>query len=264
MPAAIIPEQRDIRAVSDNGERRIVRRRGLPRGRAVIGGFLVTLAAVGVFAAHRRAESPPDTAYAVLNRALAPNEEVRPGDIQLIPMELPTAQAMHAYSDLESLVGAVAIQALEAGELVERGDVRETGGVRSSGEVSFAVPVSRALGSSLRAGERVDVLATYGSGVDAYTTTVVSDAVVLFRGDAGGLAGADMVDVRLGVAQADEAMAVSHAVTVAEVSLVRAVEDGDGAEAPSVYRPPVAAERPPSDGAEPMVHPPAPAGGASR
>lgn len=228
--------------------RRIEPRRGLPGGRAVVGGFLVALAAVGVFAAHRRAEAPPTTSFVVLDRALAPGDEVGEADVRLAAIDLPPAQAAVTYTDPSAVVDAVATHALAAGQLLTRTDVRETAGYTAPGEVSFPVAVSRALGGSLQAGERVDVLATFGTGPGAYTTTVVRDALVIHHGDATGFAGADTVDVRLGVGSRGEAMALAHAVTVADVFLVRAPQGEEGA--PQVYRPPV-----PTDPSAPTASP---------
>lgn len=199
------------------------------------GGFLITLAAVGVFAAYRRAEAPPTTAYAVVTRDVAPGERLAESDLALVSIDLPPAQAAGAHTAPGPLVGGIATQALGAGQIVHRTDVRQSVGYTAPEEVSFPVAASRALGASLQAGERVDVLATYGSGTDAYTVTVVRDALVISHGQAAGIAGSDTLDVRLGVDGPDSALALAHAVTVAELFLVRSPEGGEPST--DVYRP---------------------------
>lgn len=215
--------------------RHIERRRGLPRGRALAGGFLIALAAVGVFAAYRRAEASPTTTYAVVARDVAPGERLSEDDLALATIELPPSQAAVAHTTPEPLIGGITTHALGVGQIIHRTDVRTSTGYTAPEEVSFSVMASRALGGSLQAGERVDVIGTYGRGADAYTLTVVRDALVISHGQAAGLAGTDTLDVRLGVEGPDSALALAHAVTTAELFLVRSPEG----EAPSteVYRP---------------------------
>src|SRR5690606_16614743 len=66
----------------------------------------------------------------------------------------------------------------------------------------------------------------YGSGSDAVTVHVVADALVLSASAADRLAGSDTIDVRLGVAEPADALAVAHAATQAEMFLVRSPGDG--------------------------------------
>ena len=214
--------------------RTITRRRELPRRRAIFGGFLVALSAVGVFAAYRRAESPPPTSFVVVLGDVAPGHRLAASDLALVPMDLPPAQAATAYQDEGSLVGAVASGALTADSIVTRADVRTSPGYVAAAEFSFALDASHALGGSVQAGEFVDVVATYGSGNDAFTMTVVRDAQVISHGQGDSLAGSGTMDVRLGLAGTDEALALAHAVTQAEMFLVRS-PDGDLSD--RVYRP---------------------------
>src|SRR5687768_720166 len=52
------------------GGRAVRRRSALPTGRAVVGGFLVALAALGIFAAYSSATAGPTTSYVVARRDL--------------------------------------------------------------------------------------------------------------------------------------------------------------------------------------------------
>ncbi len=63
-------------------------RRGLPSGRAVVGGFLVALAAIGVFAAYTSATAEPVTEYVVAARDLTPGEQLTSGDVELVAIDL--------------------------------------------------------------------------------------------------------------------------------------------------------------------------------
>ena len=218
--------------------RTITRRRGLPRGRALLGGFLVALAAVGLFAAYRRAEAPPAVSYAVVTADVVPGQRLSEEELALVPIDLPAAQAATAYTQLDPLVGAVANSALSAGQVVADSDVRASVGYTAAGELSLPLAASNALGGALVPGERVDVIAAYGSGADAYTMTVVRDALVIAQQSGDTFAGSDTVIVRLGVDEADAALALAHAVTQAEVFLARS-PDGDPGTGP--YRPAAAA-----------------------
>lgn len=223
---------------------------GLPRARAVLGGFLVALSAVGLFAAYRRAEAPPAASYAVVTTDIAPGERLDEADVALVPIDLPEAQAATAYSDVASLVGAVANSALSADEVLAVSDVRTSVGYAAAGELSFEMPASHALSDSLAPGERIDVVAAYGSGTDAYTDTVARDALLISRQAGDTFAGSDAVVVRLGLDHPDAALALAHAVTQAEVFLLRS-PGGGPADGP--YRPDglAAATRSPGGSAPP-------------
>lgn len=204
--------------------RPISRRRALPGGRAVVGGFLVALSLVAIFTGYTRATSEPRVMFVVARSDLTVGDVIKLDDLALVPMDLPAATTgSRAFTDPESLVGATVLGPIAKGELVQAGAVLRRFGATGGGpQVSLALPSSRAVGGSLAAGELVDVLATYGSGVDAYTVTVVREARVV-RVDATGGAlsdGASLV-ITLAVSSHDDARAVSHSASAADVSVVR-------------------------------------------
>ena len=71
-----------------SAERTIKPRRGLPSGRAVVGALLVTVAAVGSFAAASRSDNGPDDSYLVITRRVDAGTPVRSEYLQLEPMQL--------------------------------------------------------------------------------------------------------------------------------------------------------------------------------
>ena len=227
--------------------RQVRRRQPLPTGRAVVGGFLVAASALGIYAAWASAAGGPDERFTVARRDLAIGHRIEAGDLALQPMDLPATLARSAFSNPRLLVGSTVVGPVGKGELVQAGDVVDAAGAPTDLEVSFAVERSRAVAGSLRAGEFVDVLATFGAGGDTYTTTVVVGARVLAAGDrSGGLGAGDERTITLAVRSAGEARAVTHAVNAGEVVLVRSHPPADNstgtsdADRSGTYRAPAA------------------------
>jgi Flp pilus assembly protein CpaB len=202
--------------------REVRRRQPLPSGRAVVGGFLVAASALGIFATWSRATAGPTERFAVATHQLAIGHRIEATDLALQPMDLPATVASSAFSNARLLVGSTVVGPVGKGELVQAGDVVDSSSAPTDFEVSFAVERSRAVGGSLRAGEFVDVLATFGAGGDTYTTAVVVGARVVAMDDrSGGLGASDDRTVTLAVPTATDARAVTHAVNAGEVVLVR-------------------------------------------
>lgn len=215
--------------------------RPLPSGRAVVGGFLVALSALGILLAWSGATAGPTTSYVVAARDLPIGTRLTAADLALVEMDLPPSLAStSAFDDLEGLEGVEVVSALRAGELVQASALVAPGGAPSDLEVSFPVEAERAVGGSLKAGEFIDVLATFGSGADTYTTTVLQSVRVLAissSNDALGSASARTITVA--VATPDDARALTHAVNVAKLMLVRSGDNGT-ADQGATYRAPAA------------------------
>lgn len=224
------------------GDRTVRRRSALPTGRAVVGGFLVALAALAVFAAYSSATAGPTTSYVVARRDVPIGTRLTADDLTALPMELPDVVARDAaFASEGPLVGATTVGPVRRGELVQAGDVVRKRSGAGELEVSFELESSRALAGTLRPGERVDVLATFGAGADTYTVTVVRQARVLQTGhDQGGLAGGDTDVISLSVPTSDEAMALTHAVNAGKVTLVRSTGTTAGGEVGKTYQAPAA------------------------
>ena len=224
------------------GGRAVRRRSALPTGRAVVGGFLVALAALGIFAAYSSATAGPTTTYVVARRDIPIGTRLTAEDLTTLPMELPDVVARDAaFASEGPLVGATTVGPVRRGELVQAGDVVEKRSGAAELEVSFELESSRALAGTLRPGERVDVLATFGAGGDTYTVTVVRQARVLETGRAGGgLAGGNTDVISLAVPTSDEAMALTHAVNAGKVTLVRSTGTTVAGEVGKTYQAPAA------------------------
>lgn len=198
------------------GSRR--RRRPVAGGRAVLGGFLVAASVVGLFWASTR-ESAPSTWYVVAGHAIAPGTRLTAADLSREPLDLPPPLAQHAFRDIATLDGSTAIAPLAAGELVQASAVVAKPGPAASREVSFVVPAAT-VGPGLEKGERIDVVATFGAGGDAFTTVVLRQALIV------GLEGErrDDRDTTVTVALEDpaDAVALAHASQQAKLTVVRA------------------------------------------
>ena len=223
------------------GRRRILRRPRrdrLPGSRAVVGGLLVAAALVGLYVVASGRGSTAD-GYVVARRALPAGSELKASDLREARLDLPGAQRARAFTTPDALLGAVTVAPLASGELVQASAVVGAGTSRSSHEVSFSVERA-SLGPTLAAGDLVDVISTYGTGGDAYTTTVLRGARVLAldRGRSGLSEGPSTMTV--GVDSETDALALAHAGALGKISVVRAGTAASGdrtAGAPLTYRP---------------------------
>ena len=208
------------------------RRRPLPSGRAVVGAFLIALAVIGTFAAYTRSSAPPVTRYAVAARALAPGDRVTPDSVRLVAIELPDAQRRRSFDALPPLYDLTVTEPLLEGELLQEGAVVATGAPSGARAVSFAVPASRAVDASVAAGERIDLLVTYGSNDKSCTHLVAADVLVTRVARAGdAVTGQSDVTLTVAVSSADDELAVAHAAAAGTVTIARTT-DAAGEDAP--------------------------------
>ena len=217
--------------------RALRRRRRLPDSRAVLGALLVAASVVTLYAAYRGPRGASG-AYVVAARAIRPGDPFAPGDLTRTRVDLPPALRGRAFTDPSVLIGATALSPIEAGELVQAGQViRKRGGARTA-ELSFPIEASR-IGSGLRAGDRLDVVATYGTGADAYSLVIGRHLHVLSVTRARGTLGGESSAVVLTVALPERADAVplAHATRAAELSIVRTTGATTGSAGPGTYRP---------------------------
>lgn len=243
MADVVTPERTAPRSAPVERSPRAVRRtRPLPTGRAVVGGFLVTVSAVGIFAAYSRAAAGPTTEFVVATRDVPVGSRLTAADVTTLPMELPEVMREEAaFRRAGAVVGATTVGPIRRGELVQAGDLVQKRSATDELEVSFALESARALAGSLQAGERVDVLATFGTGGDSYTVAVVRQARVLeVRRGSGSLAGGDTDVIRLAVASSADALAVTHALHAGDVTLARTTGVAGSAPPGETYRAPAA------------------------
>jgi hypothetical protein len=193
-----------------------------------VGALLITLAAVGAFAVSRRGESAPATRYAVLTKAIAPGARVTASDVADRAMDLDVEVAAQAFRDVDQVIGAVALAPMNAGQLVQITDValatKVDGQVLVGHELTFPVERDR-VPQNLRRGERVAVLATYGTGSEARTTTTAQQAVVLGFDTDGDAIGTQR-SARLTVLLSDSSMVIetAHASQAADITIVRTTQ----------------------------------------
>jgi hypothetical protein len=198
------------------------RRRTVPGGRAVLGGLLVAASVVGLFYASTRTESGPKESYVVAQHAIAPGTRLAPADLTSVALDLPPSLANRVFTDPAALDGATVIAPLAAGELIQASAVVAKPSSPGSREVTFGVPRAT-LTPSLEQGERIDIVATYGSGTDAFSTVVLRQALVVAL-DRGRERVGDQGDAAVTVAVDDpaDAVALAHAVQLAKLTVVRA------------------------------------------
>lgn len=222
------------------------RRRAVPGGRAVLGGLLVAASVVGLYYASTRANAGPRPSWVVARRALPPGARLGPDDLARESFDLPPAVAARAFHEPSELVGATLIAPLAAGDLVQATAVVAKPSAPPSREVTFTVPRAT-LGASLEDGERVDIVATYGAGGDAFSTVVLRQALLLAvsRG-AARVGGEGDVAVTVAVDDPNDAIALVHAAQIAKITLVRATGAAPITGASTLFRPPAPAQAPAS------------------
>jgi len=233
-------------AAPPGGSHAIAPRRGLPGGRAVVGGLLVAVAAVGIFAAASGIGRGPGTRYLVAARDLAPGEVIEADDVELTTIDLPDGLAGRAFTRPDPVIGAVVVGPVSAGELIQAGGLADG----SSGDVpTFSITIDRAdaNGGELQRGDEVQVFVTYGSGASATTVAVSTDArVVSTSAGEDTLTSSGDIVVRLAVPAADERSAIINATVAGRITLVRTT-GGSDVEATPRFTPDVDGDGPADD-----------------
>ena len=219
---------------SDVPARTVRRRRGLPGSRAVVGGLLVAASAVGLFAAASRSGDGPTHSYVIARHDLAAGTRLEASHLELAPMEVGPAVQARVFNSPDPLHGTTLIAPLAAGELVQASAVVARRGDAASRELSFTLERGR-LGAGVKQGERADLLATYGTGGDAFTTAVVRQAMlVAIERPRAGDPGPTIVTVA--VEEAGDALALAHALQLGKVTVVRATGAPPLPGVPATYR----------------------------
>ena len=227
---------------STSRSRTIRPHRALPSSRAVVGALMITLAAVGAFAISRQSEGAPTTHYVVLTSAVAPGARIKANDVATRAMDLDVEVAGQTFGNVEQVIGAVALAPMNAGQLVQQADValptKADGQALVGHELTFPVERDR-VPQNLRRGERVAVLATYGTGSEARTTTTAQQAVVLSFETDGDTIGTKR-SARLTVLLSDPSMVIetAHASQAADITIVRTTQAETAL--PNGFRPSVA------------------------
>jgi Flp pilus assembly protein CpaB len=221
--------------------RRIGRPRTLPSGRALLGGVLVAASMVGAVSLSRSAGAPVAVPTVVATVDIVPGEPLGPHNLEIVHLAVPDQMLTATYADSDALGGTVSRSHVAAGEILQRGSVIESSAAQRAAaparEVSLRVEVERAADGRLESGDQVDVLATYGNGIDATTFVVLSDAPVLTadRVD-GGVATSRSIVLTLALVDRADTIALAHAIDNADITIVRTTT-ADPREAPTGTRP---------------------------
>ncbi|MGH9102227.1 MAG: RcpC/CpaB family pilus assembly protein [Acidimicrobiales bacterium] len=220
-------------------ERTLRRRHGLPSGRAVLGGFLVAVAAVGTYAASTASGERPS--FVVAARSLHVGQRLGTGDLTTEAMALPGSLSSRlAFRSMSGLEGSVVVAPIRAGELIQAGDVVRATGAPGTRDISFPIEATRALDGNLSPGDRVDVLVTYGTGAAALTKAVVEGSEVVGVSSAGSSIGSsETLVVTLALPTASQALALANSVDAGQVVLVRSTGERGGGYPPYAGASPV-------------------------
>ncbi len=199
---------------------RVGRRRALPTGRAVAGGFLIAAAAVIVFASWSAATRPAGRQLVVARTVLAAGAHLQAGDLTTSRMQVPSGVGAASFATPGDLQGRMLAARLAPGQLVESSDLVPAGTTPRRRPVTVAVAASDL--ADLQVGGLVDVLVTNGTDASATTQVVVTDATLLQASSGsssliGGTAGAQAT---LGVSGLDQVEAVVHAAHTGTVTVV--------------------------------------------
>ncbi len=190
----------------------------------------MALAAVGTFVAYTSATADTGRPVAVARRALEPGSPIRPGDVEVVTMDVPASVASRSFDAVDALVGRVALGPVAKGEVLQRGGVTDAVSTEAAHEVSFAIPRANAVDGRLRSGDLVDVFVTY----DERTTSVVRRVQVRSTGEAdGGSITSDReITLTLAIPNEDQVVALVHAIQAGDITVVRSTfaAEGDDAE----------------------------------
>lgn len=206
-------------------EQQIDRRRSLPGGRAVVGGLLMAVAALGVFVAYSRASARPTAPVVVASTRLLAGETITAEDVHLVEADLPTEVATGTFGAAEDVIGRIALGPIAEGEILQAGLVTDdvSGGARH--EVALTLPRAQVAVGRLKQGEQVDLFVTAGNA----TELVVRSAEVVQLGSAGdGSITSDReVELVVAVPSGDAVTALVHALRTGDVTVVRSTFGAD-------------------------------------
>src|SRR3954464_15049407 len=178
-----LPHQVDQPAVNGDGRaapsRRPVlpRRRPLPGRRAVAGGVLVALAALGLFTSFARAGAAGRQQVVVASHALPAGTRLRAADLSVVAVRLPAAQRAHGFVSVDSLVGRLVVGPVGEGGLIQAASVTQHDDQPPFRQLTVLVDASQL--QAVDEGDTVDVLVTIGTGAEARTEVAAGGAQVL-------------------------------------------------------------------------------------
>lgn len=200
-----------------------------PSKRAIVGGLLVTIAGLVAWAATDASAHHSGRSIVVATRSIAPGERIDTSALEVRTVEIDESLASRDFDATAQVVDAVALGPIAAGDPIPRSAVLPDASGSNLRQFSFPVDRDRSLNGDLRAGERVDVMATFGTGSDATTTVIARNALVLRVNEqrTGALGSSNTSILTIGLSSADQVLDAVHAAQVAELTVVRSTLSSD-------------------------------------
>jgi Flp pilus assembly protein CpaB len=193
--------------------------------RTMLGLFLFCAAVLG---GQRLIESSSATTLVwAAARDLPQDATLASADLRPVEVKLPPEQLSQYVASSDALDGSILSRALLEGELIHSGWLVDT---RSQGQGrSMTIPVApeHAVGGDLRAGDRVDIYATFDPGdARARTTLLARDIEIVDVVTAGGFAIEEeaLIGVTVSVSPT-EVTRLAFAIRTGEIDLVRITAD---------------------------------------
>jgi Flp pilus assembly protein CpaB len=148
----------------------------MPSGRALVGGLLVAVSTIGIFAAYRAASTPTVTNWLIINSEVEAGATIRSENLAFAPMDIHRETRERAFTDPEEVIGRVAVVHLHKGELVQQSTIaRGVDSVSPARRVGISLDPADALGGAVKVGDRVDVLSVPD---DASAEVIVRGALI--------------------------------------------------------------------------------------
>ena len=203
----------------------------LARPLPLIGVLLVVVALAGYWSVY--SATTHRTPVLVAAHDLQPGTVVRPADLRVAELagDAGTMAALVPERELETVLGRELSASVPQGAPLARAAVAATGGAGPAA-LTLVVPALRALGGSLRPGDRVTVLATFESGAGAQARAIARGLRVLTVGETPEGLDRASASIPVTVALPDPSLAAGLALanTEGKIDLLR--EGGRGRTAP--------------------------------
>lgn len=204
-------------------EPRLRARRPIATPRAAVGGLLVSLAIVGTFVAHQRATEPPTQEVVVAARDLRIGDVLDSTDLRVVRLDLPTGVG-GLFGTIDAAAGRTVLAAVAAGAFLPASSTTD-GPAQERFEMVLTAPASRVV-DGVRAGERLDVFATWSTAVTELVATSV-EVLDVRTGDGDLLSGSGTV-LRIAAGDLAQLGALVHAQSTGEVTVVRTPSGATG------------------------------------
>lgn len=197
--------------------------RRLPSGRAVLGGALIVLAALGLFIAADPGTGAPTTHYLVARRSIVTGHVLTSSDVVLVAMTLPDRVAAESVPSLTTAVGAITLAPVAAGQLIVKSQIATGARATRRPLLSFSIDADRAAGGDLRPGDRIDVLVTWDHTTDGDTELVGHDlhVIAIARPDGDALGQVRKLTISVNVTGGPSLIKLTRAIRSGQLTIVR-------------------------------------------